>query len=156
MKKQAPEASPKPATLTYHPQRGFTTTEPDQSYANSDITFVACVLPPHSTPIETPSSSQRIDSPDLAFMSTVSISSTWYADSAATRHMTGNRHWFSTYTTIPDGHWLVQGISAEPLYAHGIGTITIDRLVNGKWLPGHLTEVIHIPGLNNNLFSITH
>lgn len=79
----------------------------------------------------------------------------WYADSAASSHMIGHRDWFTTYTKFLDTYWPIQGITPEPMYAAGIGDITIQQLINGSWLPGHIDGVLQVPDLATNLFSIT-
>lgn len=79
----------------------------------------------------------------------------WYVDIAASSHMTGHRDWFVTYTKFLDSYWPIQGITPEPMYAAGVGNISIERLINGRWLLGHIDGVLHVPGLATNLFSIT-
>lgn len=79
----------------------------------------------------------------------------WYADSAASSHMTSHRTWFASYSSFPERYWSIQGITPQPLYAAGIGTIAIERLINGQWQSGHIENVLHVPEIGSNLFSIT-
>jgi hypothetical protein len=83
-------------------------------------------------------STSVVPDPDntVAFMATLSLEASpdsptdnWFVDSAASRHMTGRREWFTTFTELPAQHWPIKGISATPLYATGIGDIAIDRLI---------------------------
>jgi hypothetical protein len=112
-----------------------------------------------STPALQASSLAEPDSYTFAFMATLSElpspSDVWYVDSAASRHMTGQRSWFTTFTDLPDLHWPVKGISAQPLHATGIGDIVISYLVNNLWKTAYLEQVLYVPGLDNNLFSVT-
>jgi hypothetical protein len=80
---------------------------------------------------------------------------TWYADSGATPHMTGHFEWFSVFKPIPEGQWPIRGIGPNPIYARGIGRINIDRKINNSWKPGSLDEVLFVPGLASNLFSLS-
>ena len=79
----------------------------------------------------------------------------WYADSAASSHMTSHCDWFASYSSFPENYWPIQGIAPQPLYAAGIGTISIERLINGRWQPGYIEGVLHVPEIESNLFSIT-
>jgi hypothetical protein len=83
-----------------------------------------------------------------------SSANTWYVDSGASRYMIGRREWFSMFHSIPAQHWPIKGISATPLYAAGIGDIVIRRLLHGSWQFGHLEDILYIPGLETNLFSV--
>lgn len=72
----------------------------------------------------------------------------WIIDSGATRHMTPNR---SLFTTIQPINTRVTVASGEMLRAHGIGEVKVS-------LGGHITrmkEVLHVPGLDANLLSIS-
>lgn len=46
---------------------------------------------------------------------------------------------------------LAHGTSCDVI---GHGTVYIKRLVNGIWLEGLLKNVLYVPNLNKNLFSI--
>jgi hypothetical protein len=83
-----------------------------------------------------------------------SQSEVWYVNSAASKHMTGHRHWFTTFTALPDFHWPIKGISSQPLHATGIGDIVISCFINNIWKIAHLKQVLYVPGLENNLFSV--
>ena len=78
----------------------------------------------------------------------------FYADSAATSHMTYRREFFSTFESIPPGSWKVSGIGGVELEATGKGTVDIISRVNGEEILGVLKNVLFVPGLNVNLFSV--
>ena len=103
------------------------------------------------------------DEPEIAFMvSTCSIafltstlsSDKWYADSAATEHMTNRRDWFTNFKSIDDGVWPVLVADNKKVWVKGQGDIKIIRHVNGRKLPGILRNVIYIPELARNLLSV--
>ena len=82
-------------------------------------------------------------------------SDVWFADSGATYHMTRHFEWFSDFKPISEGQWQVQGISANPIYARGIGRIDIDQETNALWRLGSHDEVLFLPDLASNLFSLS-
>jgi len=78
----------------------------------------------------------------------------FYADSAATSHMTYKREFFSSFESIPPGTWKVTGIGGVELEATGKGSINITSLVNGQKIEGTFNNVLLVPGLAVNLFSV--
>lgn len=99
---------------------------------------------------------EQTDSLDLTLdPNLISRHHIWYANSAASSHMTNHRDWFASYSAFPDRYWPIQGIAPEPLYAAGIGTIAIERLINSQWQPGYIESVLHVLHIGSNLFSIT-
>jgi hypothetical protein len=80
----------------------------------------------------------------------------WYVNKAVSRHMTGHREWFTTFTELPAHHWPIKGISATPLYAIGIDNIVIDCLIDDTWRLVYLENVLFVLGLDSNQFSVTH
>jgi hypothetical protein len=93
----------------------------------------------------------------VAFMATLFdlTPDIWYVDCAASNHLTGHREWFTTFQELLANHWPIKGISSTLVYAAGIGDIAIDRLLDNEWRPGYLELVLYVPGLDNNLFSVT-
>lgn len=93
----------------------------------------------------------------IAFMETKSnlTSNTWYVDSALSSHLTGHREWFITFPALPANCWPIKGISSTLIYAAGLGNIATDCLFNDQWHPSYMECVLYVPGLDNNLFSIT-
>ena len=84
-------------------------------------------------------------------------STDWYADSGASRHMSDQRWSFSKFQEITPGCWPVKGvgIDAKPLYATGRGDIPIRTKVGGVWYDGIIQEVLYVPRLGANLFSVS-
>ena len=78
----------------------------------------------------------------------------FYADSAATSHMTYKREFFSSFESIPPGTWKVTGIGGVELEATGKGSINITSLVDGQEIEGTFNNVLLVPGLAVNLFSV--
>jgi len=83
------------------------------------------------------------------------LSDVWFADNGATWHMTRHRHWFSSFKSIPKGQWPIYGINSQLVYMIGIRRICIDRQLNGQWCSGYLNEVLYIPTLTSNMFSMS-
>ncbi|KAI9555904.1 hypothetical protein GHT06_018428 [Daphnia sinensis] len=77
----------------------------------------------------------------------------WYADSAASSHMTDKRSFFTTFKEIPPGTWKVNGIGGVQLEARGIGNINVTTLIEGEETKGTFLDVLFVPNLSVNLFS---
>lgn len=73
----------------------------------------------------------------------------WVLDSGCTYHMTANRSWFSTYTSVQGG--VVQMGNNSQSETVGIGTIEFQRH-DGKQVI--LTNVRHVPDMGKNLISL--
>lgn len=78
----------------------------------------------------------------------------WFADSGATKHMTDQLTILSNFKEINPEKWSVTGIGSTKLSAHGIGDVRVISSVNGEELNGVIKEVLYVPGLGMNLFSI--
>jgi transposase InsO family protein len=80
----------------------------------------------------------------------------WYVDSGCTIHMSDQFHLFSNYQAVKNGSWPVKGVgcSNNLLQAKGMGDITIQTNVNEKWHSGILKNVLFVPDLGVNLFSV--
>ena len=78
----------------------------------------------------------------------------WYADAGATEHMSDNRDAFINFKEVPKGTWPVAIANEQNLWVQGKGDIKIKRRVHDKWLDGTLHDVLYIPDLRTNLFSI--
>lgn len=79
------------------------------------------------------------------------LETTWLMDSGASRHMSPNRNFFASLHETND--LAVHLGNNEQLAVKGIGTIHIEKWVDGKWCNGILEEVWYVPGLRRNLFS---
>ena len=80
----------------------------------------------------------------------------WFADSGATQHMTDQRHLFNSFIPVTTGNRPVIGIGTDnaPLNVQGHGTIKIGSKVDGAWHEGTLHNVLYVPNIGVNLFSI--
>lgn len=76
----------------------------------------------------------------------------WYIDNGATSHVTNRRDAFRTFE-LKDGIE-IRTANGESARATGSGTIDIETLVNGKWIPKTLTNVLYVPQIAKNLFSV--
>ncbi|UYV83987.1 hypothetical protein LAZ67_X000796 [Cordylochernes scorpioides] len=105
-----------------------------------------------------PSSSSRDDS--CAFSAETSAfyaetKDSWIADSGATDHMTFRREWFSTFEEIPEGVHPVCLGDGKQIYAKGKGNIDILSYVDSQKINATLLDVLYVPELETNLFSIS-
>lgn len=78
----------------------------------------------------------------------------WYADAGATEHMSDNRAAFINFKEIPKGTWPVAIANEQSLWVLGKGDIKIKRKAHDQWLDGTLHDVLYIPDLRTNIFSI--
>ena len=100
----------------------------------------------------------------------------WFADSGATASMTDQRQLLMDYETIKPGTWSVSGIGGTNLSVHGRGNVPIITEVKynncpinnemyiylniylfkikGKESDFIIKNVLHVPGIGINLFSI--
>ncbi|XP_003370723.1 putative MSP domain protein [Trichinella spiralis] len=77
----------------------------------------------------------------------------WLADSGAFKHITRNRHWFSTLEIIePQG---VRIGNDKMIYAVGIGTIDVEVFNGKQWIASVLNDVLYVPEFGSScLFSL--
>ena len=68
--------------------------------------------------------------------------------------MTDQRSFFTDFKDVPSGTWTVNGVGSTKLDALGIGSIPITSFVHGNKISGVLQEVLYIPKLGTNFFSI--
>ena len=78
----------------------------------------------------------------------------WCADAGATEHMSDNRSTFINFKEIQKGTWPVAIANEQNLWVLGKGDMKIKRRAHDKWLDGTLHDVLYIPDLRTNLFSI--
>lgn len=78
----------------------------------------------------------------------------FFADSGASHHISDQRSYFSSMTTIQKGVWLVKGIGVVTLPVLGQGSIDFPATVDGKQYPGEFTEVLFVPSFNATLISV--
>ena len=68
--------------------------------------------------------------------------------------MTDQRKWVSTFQEVPNGSQVVQIVDDTQLWMRGCGNIKINRVLNGKLSTGELYNVLYVPNLRQNLFSL--
>ena len=76
----------------------------------------------------------------------------WNADTGATSHMTLHRHWMRNYVPkrVP-----IKLADNKTVYSAGAGTVVFNPIVNSKAVrPLEFSQVLHVPDLRNNLFSV--
>lgn len=78
----------------------------------------------------------------------------WYQDSGATHHMTGNLNWMSNLTTIENPATIILGDSTE-LKSYNMGDVHMTAYNGKEWYPIVLQQVLYVPELTFNLFSLT-
>jgi len=76
----------------------------------------------------------------------------WLLDSGVSKHMTFRSDGIRDLQWYSDEHVLLCG--GTTCKVHGRGTVYIKRLVNNQWLEGRLENVLYVPDLNKNLFSV--
>lgn len=69
----------------------------------------------------------------------------WFTDSAASRHVTYRRDWFSEFH--PENSRQISLGDNAVCEVTGTGTILVDRLVNGHWYEARIENVFYAPKL---------
>ncbi len=64
------------------------------------------------------------------------------------------RDWFSSLKMIEPNTWGVDLVNNQKFWAHGVGTIHVNHLVNWNWHKHVLEGVLYVPFLKKNNFSI--
>lgn len=77
----------------------------------------------------------------------------WYMDSGATDHMSNNRSWFNTYNEFQEALPVRIG-DGKRIFAKGSGDINILAFDEVEWKKKHLSNVLYVPELKYNLFSL--
>lgn len=81
-------------------------------------------------------------------------SESWYQDSGATHHMTGNLKWISNLTAIQNPVQVKLG-DASILKCHSMGNVHMTAYDGKTWYPIVLERVLYVPEMTFNLFSLT-
>ena len=84
-------------------------------------------------------------------LSAIATSSTWYIDSGASSHMTGDHDMFTEMSESDLEMEVVLGDDTV-VSAVGRGTIRFDR---ESMQPMYLRDVLYVPGLKKNLVSVS-
>jgi hypothetical protein len=88
----------------------------------------------------------------LATSPSSSTDTHWIADTGATSHMTSHRLWFTSYRPhiVP-----IRVANNTVVYSAGVGDMILTP-TNATLHPCHLSCVLHVPDLQNNLFAVLH
>jgi hypothetical protein len=78
----------------------------------------------------------------------------FFADSGATSHMSDQQQFFDTLEMIDTETRTVSGVGGVSLPVRGRGDIRIETTVNGTTRTGLIKDVLYVPNLGTNLFSI--
>lgn len=100
--------------------------------------------------------------PPVAFSQVFSASSApleksedkWLGDSGASEHMCTKREAFVTFEHFPEKAKSVSMGNNAKIYAIGKGDVWISTLVDGLWRARLLKNVLCVPDLRNNLYSL--
>jgi hypothetical protein len=84
---------------------------------------------------------------------TVSEHADWFLDSGASDHMCNQRELFLTYEAFDTPAMVCIG-DGGCIEAHGKGHINMLMFDGNRWNKNHLVDVLHVPKLNYNLFSV--
>lgn len=93
-------------------------------------------------------------SAELKNISVSGCENAWLADSAASKHMTFHKDWFTVFRPIDSSSNMVQISDNSFVQAEGIGSVEVSALVNGQWEPRTLENTLYVPKLKKNLFSV--
>ncbi|XP_071575148.1 uncharacterized protein [Temnothorax nylanderi] len=76
----------------------------------------------------------------------------WITDSGASEHITSRRDWFEELRSVT-GETVLLGDDGE-CEVTGIGKIRIEKYANGEWNSGVIENVLLVPRVTRNLFSV--
>jgi len=85
-------------------------------------------------------------------LSSSNMEDVWITDSGASRHMTYRREWLFDFQPI-NGEVVSLGNGGQCKVA-GSGTVFIHKLVDGDWTPAKIENVLLVPDIKRNLFSV--
>lgn len=77
----------------------------------------------------------------------------WLSDNGASAYMTFRREWLTEYHEDPRGGTVLLGDN-EKCNVVGVGKVNIRKLINGVWEKSCIENVLHVPKLKKNLFSV--
>lgn len=95
---------------------------------------------------------------DFGFIAEVfmvnSVEDSWLGDSGANCHMTHDKSSFEPFEEVID-HPGIGTANQVAVPVKGRGTVRVKSFANDKWWTGILHEVLYVPDLRKNLFSLT-
>ncbi|XP_070158409.1 uncharacterized protein [Polyergus mexicanus] len=77
----------------------------------------------------------------------------WITDSSESAQITRRLKWFTDYRELNNGGTISLDNDKECDIV-GIGTIPIEKLVDGKWQEARIEEMLYVPDMKKNLFSV--
>lgn len=80
------------------------------------------------------------------------ICDAWLTDSGASAHITFQKDWFAEFRQI-EGDTVSLGDDGV-CAIEGVGKIRVKKLVNGTWQDGTIENVLFVPSVKKNLFSV--
>ena len=87
-----------------------------------------------------------------AFVQDQPLQENWILDSGASKHMTFHREWFHEFRECNDEY--VSLGDGSLCQVKGRGIILIKRYNGENWFDGQLDDVLFVPLLDKNLFSV--
>lgn len=78
----------------------------------------------------------------------------WYLDSGATAHMVREKSLFAELRPLDRNVRIAVAKSGQSLVAESADTVRVKILRNGKWLNAVVNDVLYVPELQCNLFSV--
>ncbi|KMQ88490.1 copia protein [Lasius niger] len=81
------------------------------------------------------------------------LSDVWITDSGASKHITYRREWFNKFEVTNRGDSVSLGDNKK-YDVVGEGTILIEKFVDGAWREAQIKNVIYVPEIKKNLFSV--
>lgn len=78
----------------------------------------------------------------------------WLGDSGATQHMTFHREWFCTFEPVGENQRPVTIGNDDVVFAKDISIIEVERQVGDKILRHMMYDVLYVPEISRNLFSL--
>ena len=79
----------------------------------------------------------------------------WLADNGSSHHMTDQSSWFTNFTAVPAGTWPVQAVDGHTTFVEGTSDIPIDIYIRKQWERDMLTDVLYVPTIQRNFFSVS-
>lgn len=89
---------------------------------------------------------------EIAQVMRMNETDSWIIDSGASRHITHRREWFSKFHAST-GETVALGDN-DTCEVISSGTITIERLIGDKWYESRIENVLYVPKIRKNLFSV--
>lgn len=77
----------------------------------------------------------------------------WYQDCGASQHMTPRREWFTNLVEIEQRIVITIGDGTQ-VEGVGVGNVDLEAFNGENWYPVTLQDVLYVPKLGFNLFSV--